>query len=82
MAIYPEGVGEGSQGLERSGNPWWYGKSMRILKGCESIKKAIDRSLASLQDAIFFCDGSRGLRCAPTPGYLLYPLRGKGSISK
>jgi hypothetical protein len=26
---------------------------------------------------MLFLDGSRGLRCAPTPGYLLQPLRGK-----
>jgi len=36
-----------------------------------------NHSLASLQDAIFFFHGSRGFRCAPTPGYLLQPLRGK-----
>jgi hypothetical protein len=33
--------------------------------------------LASLQDAMLFGDGSRGFRYAPTPGYLLQPLRGK-----
>jgi hypothetical protein len=27
---------------------------------------------------MIFLDGSRGFRCAPTPGYHLSPLRGKG----
>src|SRR5919201_2503418 len=31
----PGGAEEGSQGVERSGNPWWYRKLIRILKGCE-----------------------------------------------
>jgi hypothetical protein len=32
---YPEGIREGSQGLERSVNPWECQINKRILKGCE-----------------------------------------------
>jgi hypothetical protein len=36
------------------------------------------RSLASLQDALSFSDGSRDFRFAPIPGYLLKSLRDNG----
>ena len=52
FVAFPEGEEEGSQGLERSVNPWDVQKKTRILKGCESSKKRPNGDLASLQDAL------------------------------
>jgi hypothetical protein len=73
----PEGLQKVARGWSAAQTPGGLGNKIRILKGCESNNEIHDRSLASLQDAMVFLGGSRGLRCAPTPGYLLQPLRGK-----
>src|SRR5919109_3983253 len=39
VASAPKGKKEGSQGLERSVNPWDVQKKTCILKGCESTEK-------------------------------------------
>jgi SpoIID/LytB domain protein len=73
---YPEGVAEGSQGLERSENPWNHRKGSCILKGCERSVNSHLAVLASFQDASTDAYPTRGFRFAPTPGYLRQPLRG------
>jgi hypothetical protein len=80
-SLPPKGLEKVARGLERSVNPWWDMNMVSILKGCERVSLSLI-GLSLLLSHPFrmrcsFWDGSRGFRCAPTPGYLLQPLRGK-----
>jgi hypothetical protein len=72
--IPPKGVKKIARGWSEAETPGTIREEGRILEGCE---QAIDLSHPfSLQDVDQFTDTTRGFRFAPTPGYLLLPLRG------
>jgi hypothetical protein len=78
VASSPKGKKDGSQGLERSVNPWDVPKRNMHPEGMREQREAAEQYLASLQDALLFSDSSRDLRFAPIPGYHLKSLRDNG----